>query len=171
MLAGAIPVYRLGVWSIIGGVLEDRSARRLYERIVREASRILASMPAEHKSIAELLEEDEPSIRLADGTRHRIDESELQSMAERIPWYMRGLVKLPIIIIYERGEKPRYTVDGDVWAARAVSALLGGDPLVEKRELTLEEVEELIRRYKTLVFVTIRIEHRLLDELEELLGY
>ncbi len=151
--------------------MEHRSARKLYERVVREASRILASMPVEHKSLSTLLEEKKPSVRLADGTRHHMDEAELRDMAEHIPWYMRRLVKLPIIIVYERGEKPRYIVDGDVWSARAVSALLGGDPLEERRELTLEEVESLIRRYKTLIFVTIRIERRLLDELEELLGY
>ncbi len=145
-----------------------RSLKAIYDRVLRDARRILGAMPVERRSISELLREEKPRIRLVGGGSHLIDKSELEEMASRIPWFMRGLVKLPLVIVYRRvGSIGVYRVDGDVWAARAVSVLTGGEYWEEKWELSREEVEELIRSFRTLVFVTIRVELRGLLELEE----
>ncbi len=145
-----------------------RTLRTIYDRVLRDARRILGAMPAERRSLSELLREDKPRVRLTGGGTHLMDKGELIDMAERIPWFMRGLVKLPIVIVYRReGSSGVYRVDNDVWAARAVSVLTGGSYWEEKWTLTREEVEDLLRRYKTLVFVTIRIELSGLLDLED----
>ncbi len=145
-----------------------RSLKAIYDRVLRDARRILGAMPAERKSLSQLLREEKPRVRLVGGGSHLMDRGELEEFASRIPWFMRGLVRLPLVIVYRRvGSTGVYRVDGDVWAARAVSVLTGGGYWEEKWELTREEVEELIRSFKTLVFVTIRVELSGLLELEE----
>ena len=137
----------------------DRSIRYLYDRVVNEARRLSGLAPAEKKSVSSLLREEKPKIRLLDGGSHLLDVEELRDFASKIPWFMRGLVKLPIVLVYRReGGIGRYHVDGDVWAARALSAVLTGRYWEEKWELSTEEAEELIKRYKTLIMVTLRIE-------------
>ena len=149
---------------------DRRSIRYLYDRVIHEARRLSGLAPAEKKSISTLLREEKPKIRLMDGGSHLLDREELRDFASRIPWFMRGLVRLPIVLVYRReGGIGRYRVDGDVWAARAISAILTGRYWEEKWELSTEEAEELIKRYKTLIMVTIRIElGSILGEVEEL---
>ncbi|WP_167827819.1 DUF61 family protein [Pyrolobus fumarii] len=147
----------------------ERDIRYIYDRVLRDARRILGAWPAEQKPISRLLREEKPLIRLVGGGTHLLDRGELEDMASRIPWFMHELVRLPIVIVYRRiAGSGVYRVEGDVWAARAVSVLLGGGYWEEKWELSYEEVSELIKRYKTLFFVTIRVEIQGLLEHEEL---
>jgi len=139
--------------------VERSDVKRLYDRVVRDASMILSAWPAERRSLSQLLRSEKPRVRLAGGGTHLMDPGELRDMAERLPWFLHPLVKLPMVIVYRReGGVGTYTLDGDVWAARALSVLTGGAYWEEKWSLTQEEVEELLRRYKTLIFVTIRVD-------------
>ena len=136
--------------------------RDVYTRYLRDVRTLSGLMPAEYRSLAELLEEYTPGIRLRDGSIHLFSRDELERMASQLPWYLHGLVKLPLVVVKEGDH---YRLVCDKWSLRAASLLLRGelalnpDPL-----LRLGEVERLIDEYHSLVFVTLKAEETGLGE-------
>ena len=139
--------------------MEDTSktVRRLYSRLVRDHAFFESIVPAEYRTLYELLQAGRPSVRLASGERHYMDRVELEHLARQLPWYVHRLVTLPWVFTYRReywGGR-FYLRNPDPWPARAISYLLTGNLASEKRELTVEDMRRLLRSFKTLIIVTI----------------
>ncbi len=132
-----------------------RDLQRIYQRVLYDKLRFEQLEPLEKPSLYEVLR-GKMCIRLASGDMHCFDRREVLELARSIPWYMHKLVKLPIMLTYHRDEWGSYfKLRGDSWCARALSALVGGNALLEKYRLTVTEAETLLARFKTLVFVSI----------------
>jgi uncharacterized protein (UPF0216 family) len=137
----------------------DRLFRRIYQRVVRDRSFFESIVPAEYKTLYNLLEEREPRVRLASGLYHHFDPYELKLLADMLPWYVHRLVRLPWIFTYRRETwGGRYYLKGpDNWAARALNYLLAGDIAREKWVLTVDEMYRLLRGFKSLIIVFIEV--------------
>ena len=133
--------------------MSDRLFTNIYTRYVRDVQVITGLMPAEYKTLSELLSEEKPAIRLRDGSRHDISREELERLASIVPWYIHSLVKIPIVVV-KIGDT--YRLACDRWCMRAVELVLGKDMSLDPDpRLRLGEVEELVRGFKSIVFITI----------------
>ncbi len=74
-----------------------------------------AHLPAEFKTLRQLLGEKDPKVLCRDGSVHMFDKRELERLAEMVPEELHDRLKLPIILTinpkYGRGT---YEVEGDV---------------------------------------------------------
>ncbi len=139
---------------------DARVLKRLYSYMAREKIRFEGILPTEYRTLKELLDEDKPSVKLNDGTRHFFDRDELVNLSRRLPWYIHRLVRLPWVLTYRReywGGR-FYLRNPDPWAARAISYLLTGNLAGEKRVLTVDEAVRLLRSFKTLIIVSIEVQ-------------
>ncbi len=137
----------------------------IYKKYLRDTQIITGLMPAEYKSLLELLRERKPSIRLRDGSNHLFSREELEKMASEIPWYMHSLVKLPVIVVKEGNS---YRLVGDRWGLRAVQLILKGElKFTPSPTLSQGDVERLVRDYRSIVFITIRREEQGAEEPRE----
>lgn len=59
---------------------------------------IAESMPAESFTLREAVE-GRRTLRLRDGSTHQLRNEEIESLANRVPKYLWGLVKLPFVIV------------------------------------------------------------------------
>jgi uncharacterized protein (UPF0216 family) len=134
--------------------MKNRLFDTVYTKYLQEVRVLTGLLPAEQLSLEELLKNPRPSVRLRDGTMHRIDREDLERMASRLPWYMHSLTRLPLVVVKD-GESYRLT--GDKWSLRSVSLLLRGElGLDPSPVLRLGELERLLRDYRSLVFITIK---------------
>ncbi|AWR97798.1 DUF61 family protein [Acidianus sulfidivorans JP7] len=110
---------------------------------------ILSGLPSERVTLKDALS-GHLKIRLNNGTFHNLDEREVKDFSSKIPLYLWSLVKIPIIITksFEVGE---YDILESEWDKKALGYVLGRDFLY----LTTVDVEELLRSYKTLIFITL----------------
>ena len=139
---------------------DKRHVDYLINKYRRDLSRLTTNLPATLYTLTELLAMDEPvEIPLKDGGNHSIDPGDLQRLADDLPWYMHKLVRLPFILVYTSvGDGRVYKVQGGAWEKRAIEQLLHGTFTVEGvSEVEPADVRRLLRRYKTLVFVSLSI--------------
>lgn len=137
-----------------------RLRRMLMKKLYEDKRRFEQVLPREYKRLSELLEDPSPGVYLVSGDWHGFDESELKHLAEELPWYLHGLVKLPWVFSYRRlGFKSSYRLVGpDKWAARALHYLYEGSISGELWELDSWRFPRLLRSYKSLIFVVLNIE-------------
>jgi len=134
--------------------------RFLLKKLYNEKKRFEQMVPSEYKSLRELMEEVIPSVRLVSGDFHVFDRRELEQLADDIPWYLHGLVRLPWVFSYRRlGFKHVYKLEAPGrWAARALNYILEGDVGGEVWEVDAWRFPRLLRRYKSLILVILRID-------------
>ncbi len=139
--------------------MREQRLRRHVERRYREDVRKLSTYwPSSYLSLSDLAR-GARSIQLHSGDTHVFDEDEVSRLLSTVPRYFHGLMKVPITLRYEkRRSEAKYRVLGDVWQKRLVELLLHGDySYTGLEELTVSEFIELLRRYKSLVFVSVTL--------------
>lgn len=133
--------------------------RKILEKKYRsDLSRLQAYWPVELVTLEDILEGRVSGIRLAGGDLHEFDLKQVEYMASRIPPYLWGLIKVPLLFRYERDRDGRswYIVLGGSWERRAVELLLTGKLTSDGRErLGVTEFKELLSRYQSLIFVSL----------------
>jgi len=131
----------------------------IQRRIAYEEKRIRETIPAEYRSLKELLGEKRPCITLQSGIEHCIDESELRELARIVPWYLHRLVKLPIVLVYSKtGYKSFFRIRGDRWSCYTVGILLKNRLWYCPETIDVEAAYKLLKRFKTVFLVTIELE-------------
>ncbi|MCE4614135.1 MAG: DUF61 family protein [Desulfurococcales archaeon] len=131
--------------------------------IIRKYQRDIVSLfnttPRKRKSLKHILEEQDYTIELKDGTIHKLDKNEVIYAAENIPWYLHPRTLIPIVIEYAAvGDKRVFRVMGDKWDRRIVEVLLKGEFGVEgERILEYNEVAKLISLYKSLFTIILSL--------------
>jgi len=137
----------------------ERLHRYIYHKAYKDKQFFESHRPAEYKSLAQLVSEENPGIRLVSGQYHVFDKSEIELLSSVLPWYMRNLVKLPFFFVYMRiGHMGYYKLAGpDRWAARALGYILEEDIAKEKWELSGSEMRRLLSPFKTLIIVSLSI--------------
>ena len=131
------------------------SYKAFYAKYLKEITTLTGMLPVEKKTLTELLREKEPIIRLRNGGFHKIDRKELEKAGKSVPWYLHSFVKAPIVLVKKTGEN-RFEVAGDKWEKTLVSYLLKKDDLL--KELEMGDVEELLKNYKSLIFISLTLE-------------
>lgn len=107
------------------------------EVINKELSRINLHLPRQKKSLARLLEEEDPSIKLRDGSEHHFRKSELEFLASLLEEEERDRLYIPIILEITTTWHGYFKVRGAL-AVKVVEKILGTyDILEEKGEITL----------------------------------
>ncbi|MET1101753.1 MAG: DUF61 family protein, partial [Pyrodictiaceae archaeon] len=100
----------------------DRVVKELILNVLAEKRKLEQTSPLEYKTLYELLESPQPSIRLTSGDLHRISRRELLRLASILPWYLHRLVKLPLVFKYKRSywDARFILLNNDRWSARAL---------------------------------------------------
>jgi len=117
------------------------------------------STPRDRKSLKHILEKQDYTIELKDGTIHKLDKNEVSLAAQKIPWYLHPRTRVPIVIEYVSvGDRRIFRVLGDKWDRRIVEVLLKGEfGLDGKRVLEYIEVARLISLYKSLFTIILSL--------------
>ncbi|MQL55376.1 DUF61 family protein [Acidianus ambivalens] len=113
---------------------------------------IFGSSPAEKVTLKDALQ-GKNRIRLNNGFYHELNLAEVKDFSSKVPLYLWSLVYLPIIIL-KLPEPGQFSLEGSEWDKKAVSLILNkeeGDKII----LNTADVEDLLRRYKTLIFITL----------------
>ncbi|MCE4618618.1 MAG: DUF61 family protein [Desulfurococcales archaeon] len=133
--------------------------KRYVETRYREELRKLSSYwPAEYVTLQEL-SEGKTTIRLQTGGSHTFSPDEVSKLLETIPTYFHKLMRVPITLRYERiGGVSQYKVLGDQWQRRLVELLLTEKYSYQGKDvLSVNEFIQLLKKYKSLVFVSVTI--------------
>ncbi|GAB6101120.1 DUF61 family protein [Thermococcus atlanticus] len=107
------------------------------EIIHREISRINSHLPKARKTLARLMEEDEPKIQLRDGSHHYFRKSELELISTLIEREEAESLRLPIILEITRTWHGYFKVRGRVEVKVIEKILDRYDLLEEKTEVIL----------------------------------
>ena len=136
----------------------DALKRYVEKKYKEELRRLSSYWPAEYISLADA-RRGVRTIRLQTGETHTFEENEINLLLNTIPSYFHNLMKLPVTFRYTRmGGVARYRVLGDQWQRRLVEIILTGQYTYQGREeLTVEEFIKLLRKYKSLVFVSVTL--------------
>ncbi|GEM_PF-3421643 len=142
------------------GLGSDRLRRLLAKKLYEEKKRFEMMVPAEYRTLRELLEEEVPSVRLVSGDYHVFDRRDLEALASDLPWYIRGFIRLPWLFSYRRaGFKQVYRLEAPGrWVARALNYIFEGDIGGELWEVDAWRFPRLLRRYKSLILVILHID-------------
>ncbi|MHC1580452.1 DUF61 family protein [Methanopyrus sp.] len=120
----------------------------LDRKLIQEILRINRHLPRRRKTLDELLREERPHVVNRDGTRHYFRREELELLAELLPKYLHGRLKLPILI--ELGYSGTAIVRGRA-EVRVVCEILGEEWKFgqERVELNYLDVRKVRRRLPT----------------------
>jgi len=107
------------------------------EVLNRELSRINLHLPRQRKSLAQLLKEEEPKVKLKDGSEHYFKRKELEFLASLLDEWDVDKLYIPIVLEITTTWHGYFKVRGAL-AVKVIEKLLGTyDILEEKSELTL----------------------------------
>ena len=102
--------------------------------LMREIYRINNHLPAKRPSLAKLMEQEEPSVRLRDGSTHSFRRSELEKIVALLDPGEEEKLLLPIVLEIVSDFRGYFRVRGRV-AVKVVDKLLNSyDPLDEPEE-------------------------------------
>ena len=137
---------------------EGRAARALASRYREELRRLSLYWPAESVTLEQALA-GRSRVRLHGGQEHQFSRDELERLASQVPPYLRGLVRLPLLLRYEAiGSTRRYRVLGGPWQRRLAEIMLRGTYTYTGLEtLRVSEFQRIAARYGSLVFVGLTI--------------
>ncbi len=130
----------------------------LDRKLLQEILRINRHLPRRRKTLAELLEEERPHVVNRDGTKHYFKREELDRLAEILPKYLHGRLKLPILI--ELGYSGTAIVRGKA-EVRVVCEILGEEWKFgqERVELNYLDVRKVRRELPTTTQYMFSTEH------------
>lgn len=107
------------------------------EVLNKELSRINLHLPRQRKSLAQLLKEEEPKVKLKDGSEHYFKRKELEFLASLLDEWEVDKLYIPIVLEITTTWHGYFKVRGAL-AVKVIEKLLGTyDILKEKNELTL----------------------------------
>ncbi|AIF70264.1 hypothetical protein PAP_09440 [Palaeococcus pacificus DY20341] len=107
------------------------------EVLNKELSRINLHLPRQRKSLAQLLKEEEPKVKLKDGSEHYFKRKELEFLASLLDEWEVDKLYIPIVLEITTTWHGYFKVRGAL-AVKVIEKLLGTyDILEEKNELTL----------------------------------
>ncbi len=133
----------------------DKGQKRLTKLVFNDIYSINQSVPKETVTLKVALD-GKREIMLKDNTKHLMDADELKDFSEKLPSWMRWIVRVPITLAYNPSTE-LLKVLGSEWEERAVRYALGLDSLEKLNFLALEK---LIMRYSSLIFILfdVRVE-------------
>lgn len=137
----------------------EKKLKKLVESKYREELRKLSSYwPAEYLTLSQL-SRGQNKILLQTGGTHTLAREEVEELTAIVPSYFHQLMKVPITLRYERiGGVTQYRVLGDRWQRRLVELMLTGRYSYNGKEvLSVNEFIALLKKYKTLVFVSVTV--------------
>lgn len=135
------------------------AAKIVRQEYLRSARMLQASLPAETVSLYDA-SKGRLAVKLHSGELHIMDEGEVKRLLEIVPPYFWKLVKIPLLLRYERpgGGPPQYTVMGDSWQRRLVELMLRGDYSESGiAALTVSDFKKIASKYPSLIFVSISL--------------
>ncbi|WP_461862721.1 DUF61 family protein [Thermococcus sp.] len=106
------------------------------EIIHKEISRINLHLPRVRKTLARLLEEDEPRIQLRDGSYHYFRKNELELISGLIEKEEAEILRLPIILEITRTWHGYFRVRGRT-EVKVIEKLLGQYDILEDKTETI----------------------------------
>ncbi len=138
----------------------DKTFQRIYQKVVRDKVFFESIIPSEYKPLSQLLEETTPFVRLYSGDKHYFEKTELELLANILPWYTHRLVHLPWVFAYRRTAwGGRFYVHGTggivSWTRRALGYILNGSLAIERESLNVDEMKKLLTLFKSLIIVTV----------------
>lgn len=126
----------------------DKEQRRLTKIVFDDIHSINQSVPRETVTLKVALD-GKREIPLRDNTMHLMDLDELKDFSERLPSWMRWIVRVPITLAYNP-TTGSLKVLGSEWEEKALRYVLG---LESEEPLNFLALEKLIMRYSSLVFI------------------
>jgi uncharacterized protein (UPF0216 family) len=133
---------------------EERSSeQKVVSTILNDITLINQSIPKRQIALKKALEGN-LTVELKDGSTHYMEKDELLEFYNRLPKWMRWIVKVPIIIIYNP-KNESFTVSGDEWQEEAVRTVLG---ISKGEKLKFGHLERLIMEYGSFVFVAFVVD-------------
>ncbi|WP_088334926.1 DUF61 family protein [Methanopyrus sp. KOL6] len=135
-----------------------RGESRLDRYVIKEILRINRHLPRRRKTLEELLRKERPHVVNRDGTKHYFDRDELERLADVLPRYLHGRLKLPILI--ELGYSGAAVIRGKA-EVRVVCEVLGEEWRFsqDRVELNMFEVRKLRREFPTATQYMFSSEH------------
>jgi uncharacterized protein (UPF0216 family) len=108
--------------------------------LIKEIYRINSHLPAKRLTLAQLLRQDEPSVRLRDGNRHSFRRSELERIKNLVDPGDEERLLLPIVLEIVSDFRGYFRVRGKV-AVKVIDRLLDSYDILDEPE------EKLYPRY------------------------
>jgi uncharacterized protein (UPF0216 family) len=137
--------------------IDSKQVKTIEKKFLDEIKNLRSLWPKEQISLEEL-NKGKKSILLFSDDYHIFDENETNNIIQLIPPYFWKFMKVPILLKYNRDDEGRswYNVMGDTWQKRFVEILLRGNYTIYGiEEINPEEFIKLIKKYKSLIFVSI----------------
>ena len=127
--------------------------------IEREVRRLLSVGPARRYTLAQLLRSPCPVIELSDGSVIKVDDKELRELASLVPEPLWERITLPILLVRDLDLGPgAYEVYGSRYEKALIARILGVEYRRDERLVIYSpHVSEIIRRFKTLTVITIKV--------------
>jgi uncharacterized protein (UPF0216 family) len=113
---------------------------------------LLSYYPSERITLAEALK-GKTVVRLDDGSEIEIPRNIAEALGKSVPIYLWDLVKLPIIIT-KSGNSGEFVVEDYKWNREALKIVLNEE---EVSVLRVGEVENLLRRFGTAIFINLSV--------------
>ncbi len=138
--------------------LPRRKVGALEKRYKEELRRLSQYWPAESITLEEA-GRGRLRIRLQNGLTHAFSQEEVDRLLSLVPEFLWGSVRIPLLLRYEViGSASRYRVLGGRWQMRLAEIMVRGSYSYEGlEELRVSEFQQVLRRYKSLVFVGLHV--------------
>jgi len=102
----------------------------------REISRVNIHLPATRPTLAQLLQEDEPKVKLRDGTYHHFKRSELEYLLSIIDRGEEYRLRIPIVLEVSTLYRGYFRVRGRV-EVKVIDKILGTYDILEEKSEAL----------------------------------
>ncbi|MCE4625602.1 MAG: DUF61 family protein [Desulfurococcales archaeon] len=135
-----------------------RTRKIVEKRYKDEIRKLSLYWPAETVTLEEA-NEGKLTIRLQGGGTHSFSKDEVEKLLKDIPPFLWPYLRLPLLLRYETvGTVSYYRVLGSRWQRRLAEIMLRGSYTYEGLEkLKVSEFREILKRYKSLVFVGLSV--------------
>lgn len=121
---------------------ENRKKGKNQKRILaKQIQELNNHLPKHKKTLKELLDQKNPTLKTKKGEKFILDEEELKEIAKILPHHLHEQIKLPIYI--ESGKKygkGNYRINGKA-ETRLIQRILENEEDIFKKEITINRIE------------------------------